>query len=254
MRRGQSHHRVRRGLRPVQGDAGGSDGGLKVGTADTDDFGPVINEEQMTNMLAAVARAKTAGATMLTGGQRLSGGSYGGGIFVAPTIDRGRAAAMTRSRGASCSDRSPCLYRVLEFEEAIALANDSPFGLTASIHTQNINRAMTFLSESSPVSRWSMAAPTAANRICRSAGFASRATAGVKRARRRSTSTRISRRSTSITIQLLSEMNSSVFHVPGSRFVFGVRWVQGFGVRGSGRSTLRRSTLTGTRNRLNGEL
>jgi aldehyde dehydrogenase (NAD+) len=25
------------------------------------------------------------------------------------------------------------------------LANDSPFGLTASIHTQNINRAMTFL-------------------------------------------------------------------------------------------------------------
>ena len=27
---------------------------LKVGTADTDDYGPVINEEQMTNMLAAV--------------------------------------------------------------------------------------------------------------------------------------------------------------------------------------------------------
>jgi aldehyde dehydrogenase (NAD+) len=29
-------------------------GKMKVGTADTDDFGPVINEEQMTNMLAAV--------------------------------------------------------------------------------------------------------------------------------------------------------------------------------------------------------
>ena len=38
-----------------------------------------------------------------------------------------------------------CLYRVSSFEEAITLANDSPFGLTASIHTQNINRAMTFL-------------------------------------------------------------------------------------------------------------
>jgi aldehyde dehydrogenase (NAD+) len=34
---------------------------------------------------------------------------------------------------------------VSSFEEAITLANDSPFGLTASIHTQNINRAMTFL-------------------------------------------------------------------------------------------------------------
>ena len=38
-----------------------------------------------------------------------------------------------------------CLYRVTSFDEALALANDSPFGLTASIHTQNINRAMTFL-------------------------------------------------------------------------------------------------------------
>ena len=38
-----------------------------------------------------------------------------------------------------------CLYRVQDFDEAMTLANDSPFGLTASIHTQNINRAMTFL-------------------------------------------------------------------------------------------------------------
>ena len=35
---------------------------LKVGTGDGDFFGPVINEEQMTGMLAAVARAKAAGA------------------------------------------------------------------------------------------------------------------------------------------------------------------------------------------------
>ena len=62
-------------LRPVQGDARRGDvGKLKVGTADTDDYGPVINEEQMTNMLAAVARAKAAGASVLTGGQRLTGG------------------------------------------------------------------------------------------------------------------------------------------------------------------------------------
>jgi alpha-ketoglutaric semialdehyde dehydrogenase len=36
-------------------------GRLKVGTADTDDYGPVINEEQMKNMLGSVARAKAAG-------------------------------------------------------------------------------------------------------------------------------------------------------------------------------------------------
>ena len=37
------------------------------------------------------------------------------------------------------------IWRVKDFDQAIALANDSPFGLTASIHTQNLNRAMTFL-------------------------------------------------------------------------------------------------------------
>src|SRR5688500_2524636 len=59
---------------------------LKVGTSDTDDYGPVINEEQMKDMLASVARARAAGATVLTGGERLTGGVYGDGFFVAPTI------------------------------------------------------------------------------------------------------------------------------------------------------------------------
>jgi len=117
---------------------------MKVGTADTDDYGPVINEEQMTAMLAAVDRAKADGAAVLTGGHRLTGDGYGGGFFVAPTILEHVAANDEISRSELFGPIT-CLYRVNDFEEAIALANDSPFGLTASIHTQNINRAMTFL-------------------------------------------------------------------------------------------------------------
>src|SRR5688572_23008439 len=48
-------------------------GKLKVGSTDADDYGPVINEQQMTGMLAAVERAKKAGAVVLTGGHRLTG-------------------------------------------------------------------------------------------------------------------------------------------------------------------------------------
>src|SRR6185503_18349558 len=72
---------------------------LKVGTSDTDDYGPVINEDQMKNMLAAVARAKAAGATVITGGERLNGPSYGDGYFVAPTLieDVGLNDDITRS-------------------------------------------------------------------------------------------------------------------------------------------------------------
>ncbi len=117
---------------------------LKVGTGDSDDYGPVINEGQMTNMLSSVERAKAAGAAVLTGGTRLSGDAYGGGYFVAPTILEhvGPNDEISRSE---LFGPITILYRVTGFEEAIALANDSSFGLTASIHTQNIHRAMTFI-------------------------------------------------------------------------------------------------------------
>jgi alpha-ketoglutaric semialdehyde dehydrogenase len=117
---------------------------LKIGTADTDDFGPVINEEQMANMLASVDRAKAAGAAVIAGGTRLTDSAHRDGYFVAPTIIEhvGPNDEITRSE---LFGPITCLYRVKDFEDAIALANDSPFGLTAAIHTQNINRAMTFI-------------------------------------------------------------------------------------------------------------
>jgi acyl-CoA reductase-like NAD-dependent aldehyde dehydrogenase len=119
-------------------------GRLKVGTGDADDYGPVINEEQMRSMLAAVERARAAGASVISGGHRLTGGGYGEGFFVAPTILEHVGANDEISRSELFGPIT-CLYRVSGFDEAIALANDSPFGLTASIHTQNVNRAMTFL-------------------------------------------------------------------------------------------------------------
>jgi acyl-CoA reductase-like NAD-dependent aldehyde dehydrogenase len=117
---------------------------LKVGTGDTDDYGPVINESQMTAMLAAVDRARASGAALLTGGHRLAGAGYGEGFFVAPTViePAGIDDEITRSE---LFGPITCLYRVSSFDEAIALANDSPFGLTAAIHTRDLNRAMTFL-------------------------------------------------------------------------------------------------------------
>ena len=117
---------------------------LKIGTGDADDYGPVINEGQMTGMLASVEKARAAGAVVLTGGHRLTGDPYGGGFFVAPTIIEHVGPNDEISR-TELFGPITCLYRVRDFEEAIALANDSPFGLTASIHTQNLNRAMTFI-------------------------------------------------------------------------------------------------------------
>jgi aldehyde dehydrogenase (NAD+) len=117
---------------------------LKVGTADTDDYGPVINDEQLRNMLAAVDRARTSGAVVLTGGHRLTGGQYGGGFYVAPTIIE---AVSPEDEISTTELFGPitCLYRVKGFEDAVRIANASPFGLTASIHTRDVSRAMSFI-------------------------------------------------------------------------------------------------------------
>jgi aldehyde dehydrogenase (NAD+) len=117
---------------------------LKVGTGDGDDYGPVINESQMTTMLSAVERARAEGAVVLTGGHRLTGPKYGDGYFVAPTLMEQAEPSGEISR-TELFGPITCLYRVKDFEEAVALANDSPFGLTASIHTRSLNRAMSFV-------------------------------------------------------------------------------------------------------------
>ena len=117
---------------------------LTVGIGDTDDYGPVINEGQMKTMLASVERARASGAVVLTGGRRLTGDAYGDGFFVAPTLLEHVAPNDDISRSELFGPIT-ILYRVRTFDEAIALANDSPFGLTASIHTQSLNRAMAFV-------------------------------------------------------------------------------------------------------------
>jgi acyl-CoA reductase-like NAD-dependent aldehyde dehydrogenase len=112
----------------------------KVGSTDDDDFGPVINERQLEGMLAAVERAKAAGATVLTGGERLPRP----GFFVPPTIVEG----VGPDDELSCTELFgpiTTLHRVGGFEEALALANASPYGLTAAIWTGSVHRGHEFL-------------------------------------------------------------------------------------------------------------
>ena len=116
---------------------------LKVGPGDDDDFGPVINEVQLTNMLLAVERAREKGAVVLTGGHRLTDPEHVYGFYMAPTILEN---VDTQDEISTKEIFGPitCLYRVQDFAEALSLANDSPYGLTACIHTRSIHRAIEF--------------------------------------------------------------------------------------------------------------
>jgi acyl-CoA reductase-like NAD-dependent aldehyde dehydrogenase len=112
----------------------------KVGSGDEHDFGPVMSERQLDRMLSAVARAREAGATVVAGGERLDRP----GFYMAPTIVEGADI----DAEISCTELFgpiTTLHRVGSFDEAVAAANASPYGLTAAIWTRSIHRGQEFV-------------------------------------------------------------------------------------------------------------
>jgi aldehyde dehydrogenase (NAD+) len=116
---------------------------LKIGTSDEDDLGPVINETQMKNILSVIDQSVNEGANILIGGNRLQDDAYRNGYFIAPTLIED----VQPEADISCKELFgpvAILYRVKDFDEALSLANESPYGLTASIHTRSIHRAVRY--------------------------------------------------------------------------------------------------------------
>jgi aldehyde dehydrogenase (NAD+) len=116
---------------------------LKVGSNDDDDLGPVINEKQLNRMLAAIEGARERGAKVLAGGHRLDDSARKSGFFLAPTIIENADPDDEISK-VELFGPITCLYRVKDFEDAIAIANNSSYGLTACVHTGSLHRAISF--------------------------------------------------------------------------------------------------------------
>src|SRR5215469_17020015 len=100
------------------------------------DVGPMIHERQLRVVESQVEEAKTLGARVLTGGTRLP---ELGANFYAPTV----LADVTHQMQIMRQETFGPVLPVVPFDhqaEAIALANDSEFGLAASIFTRNSER------------------------------------------------------------------------------------------------------------------
>jgi aldehyde dehydrogenase (NAD+) len=117
---------------------------LRVGPADSDDFGPVISQTQLEAMLNVIENARKQGAIVLTGGFRLTDESHRNGFYMAPTLIENVKAEDEISTKELFGPIS-CLYRVKDFDGALKLANTSPYALTACIHTKSIHRAIEFV-------------------------------------------------------------------------------------------------------------
>lgn len=116
---------------------------LRIGPGDDAFLGPVINESHLDTMLEAVGQAVEQGARVLVGGERLSGPAHAAGYYMAPTI-LDQVAADDAIAQRELFGPITLLFRVKDFDEALALANDSAYGLTSAIHTQSLHRAMQY--------------------------------------------------------------------------------------------------------------
>ncbi len=107
---------------------------------DRTEMGPVIAASAQSSITAGIDTAKSQGAAVLTGGGAYSDGPLAAGYFVAPTVVEldGPADVWTEELFGPVL----AVRRAQDADEAFALANDSEFGLSAAVFTQDLTRSM----------------------------------------------------------------------------------------------------------------
>lgn len=108
-------------------------------------IGPVIDENQLTQNLKYIEIGKQEGATLLTGGQEVERDTRG--YFQAPAlfVDTNNAMRINREE---IFGPVATVIKVADFDEAMAVANDTEFGLSAGICTTSLKSAARFKRES----------------------------------------------------------------------------------------------------------
>ncbi len=116
---------------------------LKVGHAlqEGTQIGPVVSESQLSQNLDYITAGRQEGAELLCGGERLERPTEG--YYMAPAVFAGTSNAMRINREEMFAPVT-CVIKAGSYEEALATANDSEFGLTAGIMTGSLSRASHF--------------------------------------------------------------------------------------------------------------
>ncbi|WP_019122321.1 aldehyde dehydrogenase family protein [Brevibacillus massiliensis] len=119
---------------------------LKVGSGLSEgvEIGPLANESQLTNVLSYIKLGIAEGAKLVFGGERLLEGDYANGYYVSPAI-------FTEVRPGMRIAREEIFGPVISViraggcQEAVEIANDVDFGLSAAICTADANRVQYFI-------------------------------------------------------------------------------------------------------------
>ena len=119
---------------------------IEVGPGQDYDMGPQVSESELDGTLDYIEQARADGNELATGGEQLSGGRFGDGYFVEPTVFTDVAPGDTLA----CDEVFGPVLSVIEasdFEDALAIANGVDYGLSASIVTDNYREAKRFVAD-----------------------------------------------------------------------------------------------------------
>ncbi len=119
--------------------------GLKVGNGLNPgvEMGPAVSKQQLVSNLAYIEGAVSQGAQVLWGGQRLAEGDLAHGFFMTPTV----LGNVTRTMRIACEEVFGPVIALLaaeDFDDALAIANGVEMGLSASVVTRDLKKAMLY--------------------------------------------------------------------------------------------------------------
>lgn len=103
-------------------------------------MGPLIEQQHLDKVHGYVELARSEGGTVVTGGSQSLGPDYDGGFYYPPTVITG----LDNSSRTAREEIFGPVQTVIPFDtedEALAVANDTPYGLAGILNTQNLDRA-----------------------------------------------------------------------------------------------------------------
>jgi aldehyde dehydrogenase (NAD+) len=110
------------------------------GLKKTTQMGPVINEAQFHKILKYIEIGKDEGAKLVTGGNPYRKGECAAGLFIEPTIF-GEVDPRMRIAREEIFGPVVSVIPAKDFEDAIRIVNDTPYGLSSAIYTQSVERS-----------------------------------------------------------------------------------------------------------------